>query len=116
MTYRIPATNIRAVTSGFGAVFTDVDRSGGTVLRYFDRQDCLIATVTVPTQDKGLSFAGLIVQNNNGDSVAAIAKVVFKLGTISVDQFANRYSGSDNIGDLVVMDDFIYGEPQQQVG
>lgn len=112
--FRIPGSDVKANTVGFGAVFADVDQSRATNMRYFDQDGCLIARVNVRPINRGLSFAGIIVQNGAGENIPAIARVSIKLGTISVEQFANRYAGSDNIGDLVVMDDLFYGEPQSQ--
>lgn len=106
--FRIPGTNRRAVVSGFGVVFTDVVHPAVTNMRFFDKRGCLIAKVTVPTQPKGLSFAGIIVKNRKGRTISVISKVRITLGTVSLRGFSKKRRG-----DLVVMDDFLYGEPQK---
>ncbi|MFK7884084.1 MAG: hypothetical protein AB8F26_07880 [Phycisphaerales bacterium] len=98
----VAGTNQAATTRGFGAVFSDVDVYGSTSIEYFDVYGDLIGSYTVeagPTQSGSLSFLGLSFDE------AIIASV-------------RIYSGTDALGgiegggtDLVVMDDFIFGEP-----
>lgn len=113
--FKIPATDDPAAVTGFGAVFTDVDLKRRTFMRYFDKNGCLIAKVDVPPRNKGLSFVGITVQNPNqpGKLIPVVSKVAIKLGTISVEKFADESSGADGGKvDLVSLDDLIYGEPQ----
>lgn len=98
----IPGTNQAATTRGFGAVFTDVDWQGSTFIEYYDVYGDQIGSYTVeagPTESGSLSFLGVSFEE------AIIASV-------------RIYSGSEAVGgletefnDLVVMDDFIFGEP-----
>ena len=107
--------NIPAVTTGFGAVFTDVDQPDGsgpgekrgnrgasTLVEYFDAHGRLLFSSFVPASpgDGSLSFLGIVF----GD--ARIARVRIRSGDVA--------PGPDDNGkhDIVVMDDFIYGEPQ----
>jgi hypothetical protein len=107
----IPGSNgsIPAGVRGFGAVFTDVDRPDGdksekhsTTIQYFDAQGNLIFTALVPSSpgDGGLSFYGIVFKNPN------IAGVRIKTGNA-------KPGAKDEKKDVVMMDDFIYGEPQQ---
>jgi hypothetical protein len=107
-----------ATVSGFGAVFTDVDEPDGlgplfllgnpfgasTRLDYFDVHGKLIFSSFVPASpgDGSLSFFGVVFDD------ARIARVLITTGNVA--------PGPDDDGqhDVVVMDDFIYGEPQQQ--
>ncbi|MEQ8835743.1 MAG: PEP-CTERM sorting domain-containing protein [Lacipirellulaceae bacterium] len=89
-----------ALTDGFGAVFTDVDTLGSTTIEYLDINGNTLLTETVPVADKGLSFVGVKFDDN------VLASVVITSGDFVV--------GPDDgmLGyDIVVMDDFIFGEP-----
>lgn len=100
--FRVPATNIKASTAGFGAVFTDVDLKKKTYIDFYTKSGCKLWRLFVPPKSKGLSFAGLYLL----DGKPWIHRVVIKLGTISVKQ-----AGRGGKGDVVVLDDFLYGEP-----
>jgi hypothetical protein len=106
--------NSPAVVSGFGAVFTDVDQPDGsrsgrssndrasTLLEYFDAGGKSIFSSFVPASpgDGSLSFFGIVFPD------ARIARVRITTG--------NAIPGPDDEGgrDIVMMDDFFYGEPQ----
>jgi Divergent InlB B-repeat domain len=104
----VPGTNggTPAKVSAFGAVFTDVDRLASTVIEYFAANGRSLFKVVVPASpgDKGLSFFGVVFE------YALIAKVLITTG--------NAAPGPNDDGrrDIVMMDDFIYGEPQPQDG
>lgn len=108
--------NIPATTTGFGAVFTDVDRPDGsgpgekrgnrgasTLIQYFGAHGELLFSSFVPASpgDGALSFFGVVFDD------ARIARVRITSGDVA--------PGPDDDGkhDVVVMDDFIYGEPRQ---
>jgi hypothetical protein len=99
----VPGTNTAATVKGFGAVFTDVDRSGTTKLEFLDRHGKVIFKTFAPrgTQaSKSLSFVGV---TTNAD----VWEVRITAG--------NAPLSSKNLDgkkyDLVVMDDFLYAEP-----
>jgi len=104
----IPGTNggQTATVSGFGAVFTDVHapgRSGpSTRIEYFDQDGNLIFTGFVPPSpgDAGLSFFGIVFED------ARIARVRITTGDVAPGP------NDDRVHDIVMMDDFLYGEPQ----
>jgi len=115
----IPGTNGTepATVSGFGAVFTDVDQPDGsgpggkhgnrhasTLIEYFDQDRRLIFSSFVPASpgDGSLSFFGIVFDD------ARIARVRIETGDVAP---GPNDGGRRNI-DIVVMDDFIYGEPQ----
>ena len=112
----VPGTNgaTPATVTGFGAVFTDVDQPDGsphgegrprtdhsTVIQYFDREGKLLFTSAVPASpgDGSLSFFGIVFRD------ARIARV-----RIETDEAPGP--NDDRKHDIVMMDDFIYGEPQ----
>jgi hypothetical protein len=113
----IPGTNgtVSATVKGFGAVFTDVDQPDGstaftrrgdrrasTLIEYFDRNGRLIFTSFVPASpgDASLSFFGIVFKD------ARIASIRIKTGDVAPGP------NDDQRHDIVMMDDFIYGEPQ----
>ena len=114
--FSIPGTNgnAPATVRGFGAVFTDVDQPDGrpsptvsdrpsnTEVEYFDRNGRLLFTGSVPAApgDGNLSFFGVTF----GD--ARIALVHIKTGNVAPGP------NDDAAHDVVMMDDFLYGEPQ----
>lgn len=103
----------RATVTGFGAIFTDVDlpdgsgpskkRQASTQIELFDADGDLLFTSFVPASpgDGSLSFLGVVFED------ARIARVRITTG--------NREPGQDDGGkrDVVMMDDFIYGEPHR---
>jgi hypothetical protein len=99
----IPGTNgtVPATVRGFGAVFTDVDQKS-TLIEYLDRDGRPIFTSFVPPSpgDGSLSFLGIVFKD------ASIAHVRIQTGNVAPGP------NDDERNDIVVMDDFIYGEPQ----
>jgi hypothetical protein len=108
--------NIPAATTGFGAVFTDVDQPDGsgpgkkrgnrrasTLIQYFDADDELLFSSFVPASpgDGSVSFFGVVFKD------ARIARVRIRSGNVA----PGPDDGDER--DVVMMDDFIYGEPQQ---
>ena len=111
--FSIPGTNglAPATVRGFGAVFTDVDQPdgigsgvarGSTRIQYFDRGGELIFTGFVPASPGNGSFSFLGIVFND----ARIASVRIKTGDVPPGP------NDDRRHDIVMMDDFIYGEPQ----
>jgi hypothetical protein len=113
----IPGTNgtVPATVRGFGAVFTDIDQPDGsgpggkrgnrhasTLIEYFDQDGRLLFSSFVPASpgDGGLSFFGIVFDD------ARIASVRIETGDVAPGPNDERRH------DIVVMDDFIYGEPQ----
>ena len=107
-------TGTEATTRGFGAVFSDVDRpngnagsgrvdsKGSTFIQYFAADKTLLHSTFVPSSpgDASLSFLGVLFSD------ARIARIRIFTG--------NAIPGANDAGssDVVMMDDFIYAEPQ----
>ena|SRR5580765_3276092 len=104
-----------ATTTGFGAVFTDVDlpngsgpgdingnRKASTLIECFGTDGGLIFSSFVPASpgDGSLSFLGIVFDD------ARIARVRITSGD------AAPGPNDDGTHDIVMMDDFLYGEPQ----
>jgi hypothetical protein len=116
VSFSVPgATNVNATTSGFGVVVADVDSpdGGGRGVRqskpsassqigYYDVSGNLLYKSAIPSSPgtATLSFFGIVFPEPR------IASVRIITGRNEPDK------GLDPKVDLVVMDDFIYGEPQ----
>ena len=107
--------NVRATVNGFGAVFTDVDQPDGsgpgkkhgnrgpsTLMEFFDVNGRLLFSSFVPASpgSGGLSFLGIKFND------ARIASVRITTGDTAPGP------DDDEKRDIVMMDNFIYGEPQ----
>ena len=106
---------VRATVNGFGAVFTDVDQPDGsgpgkkhgnrgasTLMEFFDVNGRLLFSSFVPASpgSGGLSFLGIKFND------ARIASVRITTGDSAPGP------DDDEKHDIVMMDNFIYGEPQ----
>jgi hypothetical protein len=96
----LPGTATPAVTSAFGAIFSDVDLPGST-MEFFDSLNNSLGVFAVPflAGNQTFSFLGLLFD------APVVARVRITSG--------NTALGPNEGGatDVVVMDDFIYGEP-----
>jgi hypothetical protein len=105
----VPGSSSPAVVSGFGAVFTDVDLAGSTTLEFFDAHDKSLGVFVVPAGPSGgLSFLCVTGFKVKDKGQGGIVRVRLTSGTTAIGATVND-SGTV---DVVVMDDFIYGEPQ----
>ena len=104
---KLVATTTPGVANGFGVVFSDVDRSGSTRILLLDANDVMIADIPVPGRPgaKEFTFIGAVFESS------LIAKVQIFSGDNALDATTQDLSAGGT-RDLVVMDDFIYGEPQ----
>jgi hypothetical protein len=100
----IPGTDVPATVHGFGAVFTDVDATSTTIIQYLGVDGRSMGHFAVPTANQGLSFRGV-----SFDAGERIARVRIYNGNLPA-RAGNADAGA--AADVVVMDDFIYGEPR----
>jgi hypothetical protein len=113
----LPGSNgtVPATVRGFGAVFTDVDQPDGsgpskkrgnrgasTLIEYFGADGKVLFSSFVPASpgDASLSFFGIVFDE------PLIARVRITTGDTAPGP------DDDENQDIVMMDDFIYGEPQ----
>ena len=96
-----------ATVNGFGSVFTDVEIAGSTTIEYFDAQGQSLGVFPVLVgPDGGLSFLG--VSFDAGEQVSGVR---ITSGNTVLGAANNDGPGAD----VVVIDDFIYGEPFQDL-
>jgi hypothetical protein len=88
-----------ATVSGFGAVFTDVDLPNVSSMEFFDFDDKSLGVFSVPAGpgDGSLSFLGVAFSTERAHRVRIIA--------------GDTALSTGGTGDVVALDDFIYGEP-----
>jgi len=94
---------IPAQVSGFGAVFADVDSASSTSIQFFAKNGSLLLTKQVPASAGSASMSFLGVKFDS----ALVASVRITAGRVA--------PGPNDTPDrdIVMMDDFIYGEPKQ---
>jgi hypothetical protein len=102
----IPGTNggVAAEVDGFGAVFTNVELANTTKIDFFDPSGNLVTEQFVPTGTgaASLSFLGVFGE---------------EIGSVTITSGTNPLASGTNDNpaggvNLVVMDDFLFGEPQ----
>jgi len=101
----VPGSTNPATVSGFGSVFTDVNLSNTTSIQYFNANNTSLGTFFVPTASTGLSFLGV---SGFDDGVARV-RITSGNTALGPSQVIEGRT------DVVVMDDFVYGEPRAVV-
>ena len=103
VTFFLPGSTTAAFTNGFGSVFTDVDLANSTTLSFFGVGNAFLGTFSVPNiaGNGTLSFLGILFS----DPVISRVRITSGNGVLAPGQLEGGAI------DLVVMDDFIYGEP-----
>src|SRR5436190_6910139 len=108
--FRVVGTTTLGLVKGFGAVFVDVDKPGSTTIEFFDAQDQSLGVIAAPNHAGGallLSFVGAVFQ------APIVARVRITSGDAALTPTILDVSAGGT-ADLVVMDDFVYGEPRAQ--
>lgn len=115
VTFFVPGGGGPATVNGFAAVFTDVDQPNGsgpaskrgnrnasTLIEYYGADGQLLFSSHVPASrgDGGFSFLGIVLPDSR------IARVRITSGDVAPGPNDSEKE------DVVMMDDFIYGEPQ----
>jgi hypothetical protein len=106
----IPGSTTPAFTTGFGAVFSDVDLANTTSIQFFDLANSSLGTFFAPNfvsaaggpANESLSFLGVLF--NAGEQIGRVR--------ITSGNSALGPNEALSTTDLVVMDDFIYAEPR----
>jgi len=104
----VPGTDVPATSRGFGAVFSDVDVEGSTTLEFYAVGGEYLGSWSAPTgpaSEESLSFVGVAYDE------PIVEKVRITSGNTAL-AWGEVESYPDV--DLVVVDDFIFGEPVSQ--
>ncbi|WP_454061138.1 PEP-CTERM sorting domain-containing protein [Candidatus Nitrospira salsa] len=102
MNFFVSGRNIPGTVSGFGAIFTDIDLPDSTKLDFFDTQGQSLISLYAPTNPQGLSFIGATF------STERVGRVQITTGNTAIGPNDDPINGVD----VVVLDDFLYSEPQ----
>ncbi len=107
---------VRATVNGFGAIFSDVDQPDGggpgtkrgnrgssTLIQFFGVDGRVLFSSFVPASPRKAGFSFLAIKFND----ARIASVRITAGDVAPGP------NDDATNDVVLMDDFIYGEPHK---
>ena len=104
----VPGTGVAGVTSGFGVIFSDVDNAGTTAIQIFDNLGNSLGAFAASPFASGFSFLGIFY--DDGTTPIGRARITTgnsPLGAGLTDAAPTR--------DVVVMDDFIFGNPVADV-
>jgi hypothetical protein len=106
--FRVPGTETRAATRGFGVVFSDVERQGAASIKLFDAEGRSLGQYHAPVRSDpaGFSFVGVVFDS------PIVAQVRITSGQRALGAGVEDLSDGGNL-DLVVMDDYLYAEPQE---
>jgi hypothetical protein len=109
-TFVLPGTATPAQTNGFGVVFSDVDLTG-TTIELFAADGTSLGSFPVPAAGNGsetFSFLGVFF---DAGERATLARITTGGAPLAAAPGGNDITQGGN-SDIVVMDDFIFGEPQ----
>lgn len=105
VTFFVPGTTTPGWVSGFGAVFSDVEFASSSTIEFFDLAGASLFIQDVLTSNNGgLSFLGAVA--NAGEKIGRVRI------TAGNDPLLGHGSYAPGATEGVVMDDFIYAEPQ----
>ncbi|HSB55809.1 MAG TPA: hypothetical protein VLD58_15715 [Gemmatimonadales bacterium] len=104
--FRVAGSDTPAVVTGFGVVFSDVDRNTSASIEYFRPDGRTLGKIFAPVRSdaRGHSFAGVVFDT------AVVARVRIVAGDASV-AAGRKDVSAGGTDDLVDTDDFIAGEP-----
>ena len=96
----VPGSTNVALSNGFGVVFSDVDIPDATSLIFFGKNNELLGTFSVPAipGNETFSFLGVLFDS----PLVSMVRILSGNASLGPGKFDP---------DIVVMDDFIYGEP-----
>jgi hypothetical protein len=104
----VAGTTTSALSAGFGVVFSDVDNNGSAAIKLIAANGSSLGKYHAPRCPGGFSFVGVAFDS------PIIASVEITSGKGPLGSDADDVSDRDRgpARDLVIMDDFIYGEPR----
>lgn len=109
VTFQVPGTGTPAIVNGFGIIFSDIDRDGAASITLYAADGANLGQYLAPVRSDsaGHSFVGVVYDR------PLVARVEVTSGEAAL------AAGTDDltdggVHDLVITDDFLYGEPQPQ--
>jgi hypothetical protein len=104
--FRVPGSGEPAAVKGFGVVFSDVDRANSATIEYFGAAGSL-GRFEAPVRGAGssLSFLGVTFDTK------IVTRVRITSGRAAIAAGVRDITNGGS-ADLVIMDDFLYDEPQ----
>lgn len=108
--FQVAGDTVAATVNGFGVVFSDVDVAGATFMDYYTPDGTLLKHVEVPVRSDsaGFSFVGVTFQ----EPVVGFVRII----SGQQQPVAGVKDITDGgLKDIVIMDDFISGEPHARV-
>lgn len=105
--FQIVGLPVPGLVTGFGVIFSDVDRAGSAKLEFFDADGKSLGVFEALARPgrREPSFIGAVFPT------ATVARVRITSGQANLGAAVNDVSAGGT-ADLVIMDDFILGEPQ----
>jgi len=99
--FYVPGTSTPAVVQGFGAVYIDVDLEENDAFEFFDINENSLGVYSTPVLNEGHVFLAVLFDS----------PVIHHIRI----EYGNSALGPNDGGavDVSVMDDFIFGEPQE---
>jgi hypothetical protein len=111
-TFVVPGTATTALTRGFGAIFTDVEKTDASSIEYLNSNGTSIGKYYVPAGGNGeTQFLGVLFDKPE------ISKVILTLGTNAAFSFNGsefKSFGPENLNegiDIAATDDFVFATP-----
>ena len=104
----VAGTHTPARSTGFGVVFSDVDETGSASIQLLGANGNSLGVYQAPPCPEGFSFVGVQFPS----LIVAAIEIRSGHGPLGADAADVSDRGQGPARDLVVMDDFIYGEPR----
>jgi hypothetical protein len=99
--FRVPGTETKGKVTGFGAVFANVALPFTSSIELYNGDGLLLGRFFAPVAAKGLSFIGVMFPN----------KMITRVRVVPGNAVIGTQDDPANGKNVVVVDDFIYGEP-----
>ena len=109
VTFRVPGTDTPGLVNGFGIVFSDIDRDGAAYITLYAADGTNLGEYVAPVRSDaaGHSFVGAVYDR------PLVARVEVVSGEAALAAVTDDVTDG-GAHDLVITDDFIYGEPQPE--